>query len=187
MQQLIEFDKQLFLDINKLHTPLLDPVMLFLSSYEAWGIIAILILLYVFYSKDKAWRWPVLCFMFLSVASTNALNQLVKITIARPRPIHEAIFTDLIHSLEKYDASYSFFSAHSSSSFALAVFALLVVRKKFFTVIVLSWALLVGYSRIYVGKHYPIDVVVGILFGVLMAVVWWKIYMYYKKRKTEIK
>ena len=185
MHEIIDFDKQLFLDLNKQNAVWLDPVMLFFSSYTAWGIVAFLILLYVLYTKSKEWRWSVSFFMFMAVASTNLFNQLVKVAVARPRPIHEKVFTDIIHAIEHFDASYSFFSAHSSSSFALAVFASLAVRKKWFTIAVVFWAFVVGYSRIYVGKHYPVDVVVGILFGTLMAIVWWKLYAYYKKRRIN--
>lgn len=157
--------------------------MLFFSSYTAWGVIAGLILLYVLYGKPKESRWAVVGFMFMAVASTNLFNQIVKVLVARPRPIHEAVFTDVIHAIEHFDASYSFFSAHSSSSFALAVFASLAIRKRWFTTASLLWAFVVGYSRIYVGKHYPIDVVVGVIFGTLMAIIWWKLYAYYKKQK----
>lgn len=185
MHQIIEFDKQLFLDINRQHTEWLDPVMLFFSSYTAWGVIAWLIFLYVFFVKLKEGRWPVACFLFMAVAATNLFNQFIKVMVERPRPIHETAFANIIHAIEKFDTSYSFFSAHSSSSFALALFASLTVRKKWFTIVTILWASAVGYSRIYVGKHYPIDVAVGVMFGSLMALFWWKLYNYYKKLKTN--
>lgn len=185
MHRIIAFDKELFLDINGQHTEWLDPVMLFFSSYTAWGVIAVLIFSYVLYTHAKETRWPVACFLFIAAASTNLLNLFVKELVERPRPIHEAAFANIIHAIEKFDASYSFFSAHSSSSFALAIFASLVVRKRWFTFISVCWAFAVAYSRIYVGKHYPIDVIVGVLFGCLMAVLWLQIYTYYTKRKTN--
>lgn len=185
MHQIIEFDKQLFLDINRQHAEWLDPIMLFFSSYVAWGVIAVLIFLYVLYIKSKETRWPVACFLIMTVAATNLFNQLVKVIVERPRPIHETAFTDIIHAIEQFDASYSFFSAHSSSSFALAIFASLAVRQGWFTIVSVLWAFTVAYSRVYVGKHYPMDVIVGILFGCLMALLWWKLYIYYKKRKIN--
>lgn len=183
MQRIIDLDKQLFLGINEQHAEWLDPFMLFFSSYTAWGVITFLIFLYVFYSKTKNLRLPVAGFMLMAVASTNLINQLVKIIVARPRPIHEEAFNGIIHAVEKFDDSYSFFSAHSSSSFALAVFALLAVPDKLFRGAVLGWAFIVAYSRIYVGKHYPFDVIAGILFGSLMGLLWWRIYRMYKNRK----
>ncbi|MDD4659865.1 MAG: phosphatase PAP2 family protein [Massilibacteroides sp.] len=186
MHQIINFDKQLFLEINRHHLEWLDPVMLFFSSYAAWGIIALCLLIYVVCTQDKAWRWPIANFLFLCVITTNLLNQLIKVIVARPRPIHEQAFIDLIHSIESFDSSYSFFSAHSSSSFALAVFALLAVRKASFSIFVLFWAFMVAYSRIYVGKHYPFDVIAGILFGTLTAVIGWGIYCNYKKENKHL-
>lgn len=184
MYEIIDFDKRLFLDLNKLHAEWLDPIMLFFSSYTAWGLVALLFLIYIYYVKDKTWRWSSICFLAVAVLSTNLLNNLVKIIIARPRPIHEEAFSGVIHAIEKFDPSYSFFSAHSSSSFALAVFASLLVRKTYFTAMALPWAFMVAYSRIYVGKHYPMDVLVGLLFGVLMAMIWWELYKRYTERKT---
>lgn len=187
MHRIIDFDKQLFLEINRHHQEWLDPVMLFFSSYTAWGIIAFFLLSYVFYVQGEKWRWQTVGFAILCVIATNLFNQLIKIIIARPRPIHEQAFVDLIHAIEKFDASYSFFSAHSSSSFALAVFISLVIRKNAFSLLALSWAFLVAYSRIYVGKHYPFDVVAGIIFGTLMAFIGWKLFDDYKNKKMNSK
>jgi len=184
MREIIEFDKQLFLEINRLHAEYLDSVMLFFSSYYSWVAIVCLILVWMLRLKDRSWRMPIIAFSFLSVISCNLLNQIVKVIVARPRPIHEEIFSDVIHAIEKYDASYSFFSAHSSTSFAIAVFALLVVRKAYFTASVLLWASVVAYSRIYLGKHYPLDVVVGILFGTIIAIICWRLFNVYLKRKS---
>jgi MFS family permease len=109
MHRIIDFDKQLFLEINRHHQEWLDPVMLFFSSYTAWGIIAFFLLSYVFYVQGEKWRWQTVGFAILCVIATNLFNQLIKIIIARPRPIHEQAFVDLIHAIEKFDASYSFF------------------------------------------------------------------------------
>jgi Membrane-associated phospholipid phosphatase len=181
MNELITFDKELFLYLNSKHTPWLDPIMSFLSSYFGLAVIALCILIYTMY-RCKEWKWSVAVFVSLTVATTNLINNIVKIIIARPRPIHEDAFSDIIHAIEKYDAAYSFFSAHSSTALALAVFAALTAKSRCFTAIVLLWGLGVAYSRIYVGKHYPLDVIVGILFGSIMAFVGYKLFNYYKKK-----
>jgi len=184
MREIIAFDKDLFLTINDKHVEWLDPVMLFFSSYTGWTTIALLILLYVIY-KGRQRRWSVAIFTVLTVLTTSMLNNVVKMIVMRPRPIHEEVFADVIHAIESYDASYSFFSAHSANSFALAVFAAFSVRRWSFSVMALLWAATVAYSRIYVGKHYPLDVVVGILFGILMAYFWRWVFDYYKGIKSN--
>ena len=184
MREIIAFDKDLFLAINGKHVEWLDPVMLFFSSYTGWTAIAIVILLYAIY-KGKRWRWSVAIFTVLTVLTTSMLNNAIKMIVMRPRPIHEEALADIIHAIESYDASYSFFSAHSANSFALAIFAAFSVRQWPFTVFALFWAAMVAYSRIYVGKHYPLDVVIGILFGVLMAYSWRWLFNYYKRLKSN--
>jgi len=183
MHELIKFDKELFLYLNSKHTPWLDPIMSFLSSYIGLAIIAICILFYTAY-RCWEWKWVVVTFALFTVGTTNLINNIVKIIIARPRPIHEEVFNDIIHAIEKYDAAYSFFSAHSSSSLALAVFVALATKNRYFTAIVLLWGVSVAYSRIYVGKHYPLDIIVGMIFGSIMAFVGYILFNYYKAIKT---
>lgn len=185
MHRIIELDKELFLELNKLHSKFLDPVMLLVSSYTFWVIVACLIMIWMMNTKGKILYRPVLAFTFLSVLLTNVLNQVVKVIVERPRPIHEETFQGVIHAIEKYDTSYSFFSAHSSTSFALAVFALLAIRKPVFTVIVLFWAVIVAYSRVYLGKHYPLDILTGILFGTLIAMICYHYYHKYEVKKIN--
>lgn len=185
MHRIIELDKELFLELNKFHSKFLDPVMLLFSSYVFWVIVACLIMIWMMNTKDKILYRPVLGFTLLSLLITNALNQVVKVIVERPRPIHEEAFQGVIHAIEKYDTSYSFFSAHSSTSFALAVFALLTIRKPFFTAIVLLWALIVAYSRVYLGKHYPLDILTGILFGTLIAMICYWFYHKYEIKKIN--
>jgi Membrane-associated phospholipid phosphatase len=174
MHKIIEFDKELFLTINNKHVEWLDPIMVFFSSYYSWAAIALLLLAYIVKNGEKKWTLGI--FTILTALSTNLTNLLIKTIIARPRPIHEPDFIDIIHSPERYDASYSFFSAHSSTSFSLALFTVLVVSNKYVKALAITWASIVAYSRIYLGKHYPLDVITGILFGVMMAVVWKRIY-----------
>jgi undecaprenyl-diphosphatase len=187
MHRIIDFDKQLFLEINRHHQEWLDPVMLFFSSYTAWGIIAFFLLSYVFYVQGKSGGGKPLVSQYCASLPLIFLINLIKIIIARPRPIHEQAFVDLIHAIEKFDASYSFFSAHSSSSFALAVFISLVIRKNAFSLLRFILGILSRLQRIYVGKHYPFDVVAGIIFGTLMAFIGWKLFDDYKNKKMNSK
>lgn len=172
-----DWDRELFVFLNSKHIPWLDAVMTFLSSYITWSAVALLVFLVIFFSK-RAKRKVAALYLVLSVGLTLFLNNLVKWLIMRPRPGHEDILKELINQLEDPGSSYSFFSAHSSSSFCLAMFSFLYLRHKVYGIFIFAWAMAVAYSRIYVGKHYPLDVLVGILFGLLMG---WGAYRVYKR------
>ena len=75
---------------------------------------------------------------------------------------------------------YGFFSAHASNSFSLAIFFGLFLRSSYRLLILLFaiYAFLISYSRIYLGVHYPIDILVGTIFGIINAIVLYKIYLY---------
>jgi len=182
LEKIVKLDQDLFLFLNSKHIGWLDPVMLVLSSYEAW-ILACLVMLIFVYIKSTAWKRTV-CISLLLTAGLSALfTNIVKFFVARPRPIHNEAWTDTIHAIERYSSSTSFFSSHSSTTFALALFFFMFVTRnglnKIYGYIAIVWAALVAYSRIYLAKHYPIDVAVGILFGIVMGILGYKLYEYY--------
>lgn len=172
-----DWDRELFVFLNSKHIPWLDEVMTWFSSYLAWGVVALTIVL-VMVLRDRTRGKRAALYLVLSVGLTLFLNNLVKWMIMRPRPGHEELLKELINQLEDPGKSYSFFSAHSSSSFCLAMFTALYFRNKIYTVAIFAWSMAVAYSRIYVGKHYPLDVAVGILFGLLMG---WGGYRLYQR------
>lgn len=172
-----DWDRELFMFLNSKHIPWLDDVMTALSSYLTWGVVALVVLIAVWFRDWTKGKKAALS-LVLSVGLTLLLNNLVKWIIMRPRPGHEELLKELINQLEDPGNSSSFFSAHSSSSFCLAIFSTLFFRNKLYGVVIFAWAMAVAYSRIYVGKHYPLDVLVGILFGLAMG---WGAYRLYKR------
>lgn len=168
-ETLIEIDKQIFLFLNSLNREWIDPLMLMLSSYISWTIIFSLLGLLIFLSEKK-FKVVAVLFYIGSVATSTLVTNILKLIIQRPRPIHEQNWQGIIHDIEKYSAAYSFFSSHAATTFCIAMFVLLSVKtKRFIGILAVLWAFGVSYSRIYVGKHYPGDVLVGILFGSLIG------------------
>ncbi|MDH6533636.1 phosphatase PAP2 family protein [Parabacteroides sp. 52] len=163
-----EWDKELFLYLNSKHVAWLDPVMVLLSSYTVWMIVCLAIVLVVYF-RDRNKGKRVVLFLGASLLFNLLANNLIKLFFMRPRPGHVLLLKDIIHQLEEAGRSYSFFSAHSSTSFCLVVFSVLYLRNNIYGIMAFAWAMAVAYSRIYVGKHYPLDVLVGILFGGFMG------------------
>lgn len=186
LDKIIEWDKEIFLFLNSHHSEWLDHFMLVITSNSAWICVAILVLLYIIFKKHKTGLWASL-FLALSIGMNFLINHIVKIIVLRPRPIHENVFRDSIHAITEYESSYSFFSAHSSNSFCLAIFSSLLLGNKNYTLIICIWAAIVGYSRIYVGKHYPFDVLFGLVFGIFTGILGYKIFDKFREKKLEPK
>lgn len=184
--KIFDYDKELFLYLNGKHSEWLDPIMLLLSSATVWALVCLVIVCLMIY-KGGRWRFSAPLALLLTIGVNSTLNNLVKFLVERPRPIHVEAWHGVIYAIEKYERSYSFYSGHSSISFALAVFALLYFRNKMFTCLAILWASAVAYSRIYLGKHYPIDVVTGILCGIMVGIFCYKLFELYQKKKLNPK
>jgi len=184
LDKIVEWDKEIFLSLNSMNAHWMDPFMLIITSHTAWACTAALVIAFMIFQKHKTGLWASL-FLTLSVSINFLVNHIVKIMVLRPRPIHEEAFRDIIHAITEHESSYSFFSAHSSNSFCLAIFSALFLRCKYYTFIISLWATIVAYSRIYVGKHYPFDVLCGLLFGTLMGIIGYKLFDKFREKKLE--
>lgn len=186
MHGIIEFDRQLFLILNGLHTPFWDSIMIAATGKFTWIPAYILLLYYLFkkksytfptgkgswFSVDGGWKIALIvtAAILITFALTDQLSvHLFKRTVCRLRPGHDPDIAPLARLLTGKGGLYGFVSNHASNMFGLAVVSLLFIRKKWYTFTSLAIAFLVGYSRIYVGKHFPGDVVCGALFGALIG------------------
>lgn len=191
-------DTQLFYLINGHHCTVVDWVMWFLSSRWSWLIALVVAYLVVAIVQDKRrWWLPLaaigLCFLLADRGSV----MLFKDTVCRLRPCHA--LSDVHLFREGCGGQYGFVSSHAANAFALVMFFWLRYRKKVkneelrmknsaaaivsrVPICLLVWGVLVCYSRIYLGKHYPGDILCGALFGLLVGwFVWWIIDFFEKK------
>lgn len=161
------FDEELFLYLNSLHIPHLDKLMVFVSSYAFWCILFVLFAAILFFYNRNLKE---IIFYGGSTVLTVVFTNIVKLFVKRPRPIHHQEWEGIIHSIDKYSDHYSFFSSHAASVFCFCFFVLLSLPKhRWIGYIALIFAFIISYSRIYVGKHFPGDVIVGIIVGILFA------------------
>ncbi|MCK4853096.1 MAG: phosphatase PAP2 family protein [Bacteroidales bacterium] len=170
LEILNQWDTQLFLFLNGLHSPFLDKVMWFVSGKIQWLPLYLFIL--VMLINRFRWRtgWILLVVTILITMSDQASVHLFKNVFERLRPCHQSDIAGLIHLVNDYcGGMYGFVSSHASNSFGIAVFTGLLIRNRYYWTGLLIWASLVGYSRIYLGVHFPGDIIGGGLLGSLLA------------------
>ncbi|MFD1615093.1 phosphatase PAP2 family protein [Gelatiniphilus marinus] len=181
---LLEYDTQLFLYLNNLGSEPLDNLWLVITNKLTF-IPLYALLLFLLYKKFGA--KPLLVFVVvvaLLITFTDQITNVFKRGFQRPRPCGEADLIDQMRFIAVRCGKYGFFSGHSSNSMAAAVFAGLLLRPyyKNLIFILLFWSAVVAYSRIYVGVHYPLDLLCGLTFGAISGFLFYKLSLYLLKR-----
>ena len=173
----VELDQQLFLYLNSANSPFWDEVMHFLSMTNVWIPLYLAILTYLGMTYKR--KLPIIIFfLIIAVALSDQTALLIKNTVERLRPCHEPALQGLVHIVNgKCGGMFGFVSSHAANSFNIAVVSLLLIRKKWYSVSILIWAAAIGYSRIYLGAHYPVDVICGALLGAFIGTCIYRIYV----------
>lgn len=169
LEHLEHLDQQIFLFLNSLHYNWLDPVMYTLSGKLIWVPLYVAILTWIAVKKKKQF-FLILVFILLSVLLADRGSVLIKNLVMRPRPCHEPALEGLVYIVNgKCGGMYGFVSSHAANAFNVALISLLFIRKNWFTFFIIIWALVVGYTRIYLGVHYSGDVLCGSIYGALVG------------------
>ncbi|NOQ74169.1 MAG: phosphatase PAP2 family protein [Crocinitomix sp.] len=182
IEQIEQFDRYLFLALNGLHADWLDPVMWWLSSI-VFMIPVFAFVLYYAYKKGKL-RLALIMLggIGLCILLSDRISvELFKEVFQRYRPTHNTEIGDLVHTVikpngEEYRGGmFSFVSSHATNAMSIALFSYLHLRRfnKKWSLLFL-WVIIVSYTRIYLGVHYPSDLVCGAMLGSLFAgIVYW--------------
>ena len=184
LQSIIDWDKSILKLINsQWHNPVFDRVMPFLRNMETWiPFYVFLILLVLINFKSAGWKWVLLAIATV-MCSDFVSSDLIKGNIHRLRPCNDPANADWFRALQgiSFPKSSSFTSSHATNHFALAIFFYFTLRNVLgkYALLFFVWAACVCYAQMYVGVHYPIDIVCGALVG---SSIGWLSAIIFKKR-----
>lgn len=169
------FDSDIVIAINGFNNPFMDELMWIISKPTTWIPLYVLLLV-LLWIKIKDWRKMVIILVGFAVAvgmSDFICSGILKPVVCRLRPTHDPNMP-MLHLVHKYRGGlYGFCSSHAANSMAVAMLFSLLYRKKIVTALLMVWVTIVCYSRIYLGVHFPTDIIAGLVIGCLLAVVTW--------------
>lgn len=172
------WDERLLVFFNNLSPDVLNSFWKFITYTEHW-IPLYLVLVSLFFYKTKLKISLVrILHLLIAVGVTHLLTELTKVLVKRQRPGQNETINDALKLLYEPN-NFSFFSGHASTSFAASVFIYLLLKSKFkYPKLIFIWPLFFTLSRIFVGVHYPSDIIVGSCVGVMMGIIFYNLYQF---------
>ncbi len=185
MEQIIQLDKELFIFLNNLGSEPFDSLWLFITKQLHWTPF----FLFVFYLLQKKIGWKnfgiVVVILALMITFTDQMTNLMKNSVQRLRPCNDEELKGLIRVV-KNSKSFSYFSGHASNSMASTVLIFAILRQYYrHAYLLFLFPLIFAYSRIYLGLHFPADILSGYVFGALTGFLFYRLYLLVHKRMTE--
>ncbi|GAB2481381.1 MAG: phosphatase PAP2 family protein [Cytophagales bacterium] len=186
IETLKTWDEELFLWLNSFHFDWLDPVMFQLTQTITWTPL-FLFLIYKIYKVNPKNSWWVFGGIMLSILIADQFTSgFLKPLMERLRPCHDPRWEGQMHNYGRCGGLYGFVSSHAANTFAVATFLNLKLGKQ---IKHLKWmflyAIVVSYTRIYLGVHYPFDIVLGATIGVIVAFLVWFFIVFVKRELVK--
>ena len=170
LDPLLQIDTELLIFLNNLGSEQWDSFWFFLTNQFSWSPLFAFLLFLIF--KKFGWKNGILLLLFLIVLITfsDQFTNLIKNTFERLRPCNTEGVIEQIRNFNYKPSSYSFYSGHAASSMTFSFFVILLLKSHFkYIWVLLLFPLLFGYSRIYLGVHYPLDIVSGYFAGIFFG------------------
>jgi len=174
LEKLLHWDQELFFAINGANNSFFDFLMFWISNKYIW------IPLYAFFVflffKNFKWKAAlILVFSALLITMSDQISvHFFKEVFQRIRPCHDPAISEMVHLVNGHcGGKYSLVSSHATNLFALALFLINIFgnKYKYFTLLILFWAGIGSYSRVYLGVHYPLDVIAGAIVGSILGII----------------
>lgn len=182
LEKILSLDTRLFINLNSLGSETYDGFWLFITKQANWTPF-FLLLLYLIYKKLGAKQTLfLLLFVAALVTITDQTTNLFKHTFQRLRPCNNLEIKSFIRIVQSRD-SFSFFSGHAANTMAVATFLYLNLKRYFkYLGFLFLWPLIFAYSRIYLGLHYPLDIISGYICGLILGSLMFKGYQIAQKK-----
>ena len=182
LEKIIALDKKLLIFLNGLGSPIFDSLWLLITKQAYWTPF-FLLLAYLLYKKIGAKNLGVVVlFIAVILFCCNTSVEFFKTTFHRLRPCNDLEIKGIIRIVHQSD-SFSFFSGHASNSMATMLFLYLILKKYYkYAFLIFLYPLIFAYSRIYLGVHFPTDILTGYLFGATFGITFYFLYQKYFNR-----
>jgi undecaprenyl-diphosphatase len=182
LEQLLNLDKELFVFLNGLGSESFDAFWKIITKQVYWAPF----FLGIFYLLQKKVGWKnfgiIILFLALLIAFTDQITNLFKYSFQRLRPCNTPDIKDIIRIVVERN-SFSFFSGHASNSMASTLFIFLIIRRYYnYSFLLFLFPLIFAYSRIYLGLHFPLDILSGYAFGIFSGLLFYKLYQFFERK-----
>jgi len=194
MESLLQLDKDLLIWFNSSHTQFWDTMMMFFTRIEFWIPFFILVAYQIFKNKSREALWWLIGLFVLVLIGDLISTHLFKNILQRFRPSHEPSLYGIVQLVKGYAGDkFGFVSSHSTAVFAFAIYTSKLFKNSIYTVFIILWSLMIVYTRLYLGLHYPGDIIGGILLGLVLGYFmfrisrWWVYRLYPQKAFARYK
>jgi len=181
-----KIDTEIFLFLNGIHSPAWDKIMWWITETKSWIPMYAIIVGYIIYK----FRWKALISLIFIALVVTLADQIsvhgFKDVFQRLRPCHNPALENIVHLVNnKCGGSYGFVSSHAANTFGVAFFLSFLFKNRYFSVFIFIWASVVSYSRIYLGVHYPFDVLGGAALGGIIGFTVYLAHNYTQKKLSK--
>jgi len=177
----LEIDTRWFLYLNSLNSDLWDTIMMMITLKDTW-IPFYIVVIYFFIKNYRTKSVLILIFLALTIFLSDQISVLIKESVGRLRPVYNPEIEHLVHNVFRKGGKFGFVSSHATNSFSVFIFTSLIFKNRNYSFLLLFWAILFSYSRIYSGVHYPFDIICGAVLGLLIGYTTFKIMMFVENR-----